>query len=88
MVSTTGDVSFVVLIILLPAAIFILWLWSVDRVYWDAERRGWPGFWVALAVFASWPWGWILYSIQRRRDDARKANAAASPDNAPSPPES
>ena len=67
-----GGTLFLIALVLALLGYPVLLLWSVNRVYYDAEARGWPGFWIALAVFLTWPWGWILYSVQRRKDDSKQ----------------
>ncbi len=44
-----------------------LWLWTCYGVQEDAHRREWPACWVTLAVFLTWPWGYLAYKLLPKR---------------------
>lgn len=47
----------------------ILYIWSIVWAYKDAERRGKPGWLIALVVaFVAWPIGLLLWLIIRPDD--------------------
>ncbi|ARS34391.1 hypothetical protein [Pontibacter actiniarum] len=55
--------------IILSLIIFIVYLWSIFWAYKDAERRGKPGWLVALVVaFLAWPVGLLLWILVRPND--------------------
>ncbi|MBC5772994.1 hypothetical protein H8S95_02875 [Pontibacter sp. KCTC 32443] len=52
--------------IVLGIAVFILYVWSVVWAYKDANRRGKPGWLVAIMVaLLSWPIGLIVWLLFR-----------------------
>lgn len=52
--------------IFLGLIIFVVYLWSIVWAYKDAERRGKPGWLIALVVaFLAWPVGLLLWILIR-----------------------
>lgn len=52
--------------IILGLIVFVIYLWSIVWAYKDAERRGKPGWIVALVVaFLAWPIGLLLWILVR-----------------------
>lgn len=55
--------------IVLSLVLFALYIWSIIWAYRDAERRGKPGWLVAIVVaFLAWPIGLLLWLIVRPND--------------------
>ncbi|GAB3810701.1 hypothetical protein [Pontibacter rugosus] len=49
----------------------IIYVWSIIWAYKDAERRGKPGWLVAIVVaFLAWPVGLILWLIIRPKNNS------------------
>ena len=64
---TACDAILLVILGLLSAAWIILWYWSTARIYRDARAQGYPAVLIALGVFLTWPLGWLIYALERRR---------------------
>ncbi|GHA79458.1 hypothetical protein [Pontibacter akesuensis] len=57
--------------IVIALIIFIVYIWSIFWSYKDAERRGKPGWLVAIVVaFLAWPIGLILWLVVRPSDSS------------------
>lgn len=57
--------------IILALVVFIIYIWSIFWAYKDAERRGKPGWLVAIVVaFLAWPIGLILWLVVRPSDSS------------------
>jgi hypothetical protein len=55
--------------IILAVVVLVLYVWSIIWAYNDAERRGKPGWLVALLVaLLSWPIGLLLWLLFRPKD--------------------
>ncbi|MBC5991252.1 hypothetical protein [Pontibacter cellulosilyticus] len=49
--------------------VLVIYLWSIVWAYKDAERRGKPGWLVAIVVaFLAWPIGLLLWLLVRPND--------------------
>ncbi|WP_299758278.1 hypothetical protein [uncultured Pontibacter sp.] len=52
--------------ILFGLVLFVVYLWSIVWAYKDAEKRGKPGWIVAIVVaFLAWPIGLLLWILIR-----------------------
>lgn len=55
--------------IILGLVVLILYIWSIVWAYRDAERRGKPGWLVAIVVaFLAWPLGLLVWLLVRPGD--------------------
>ena len=68
-----GDGSFFfglgIIGIVLALVVLVLYIWSIIWAYNDAERRGKPGWLVAILVaLLSWPLGLLLWLLFRPKD--------------------
>lgn len=52
--------------VLFGLVLFVVYLWSIVWAYKDAEKRGKPGWIVAIVVaFLAWPIGLLLWILIR-----------------------
>lgn len=55
--------------IIIGLIVLVIYLWSIVWAYKDAERRGKPGWLVAIVVaFLAWPIGLLLWLLVRPND--------------------
>ena len=67
---SSPNVFVVALIAVMAVAIFGLYVWSVIWAWMDADRRGKPGWAVALLVaLVSWPLSLVVWVVVRPKVD-------------------
>ncbi|WP_299826538.1 hypothetical protein [uncultured Pontibacter sp.] len=55
--------------LILGLVILVLYIWSIFWAYKDAEKRGKPGWLVAIVVaFLAWPLGLLVWLLVRPAD--------------------